>query len=147
LLSLSLQGWVPVPIKDTFCVDLLEQTIRARSSALARWSSDRDLQGHYLRGCREFYSLACAVTGANFPTAFQAGKRSAAPRSWLPSAGSQRVEIHNGPGWPLAARGSSGPRPTPARSAGRSGQPERRAGLSLPAAGGAIGGYWALMTP
>jgi hypothetical protein len=33
---------------------------------LARWSSDRDIQGRYLRGCREFYSRACAVTGANF---------------------------------------------------------------------------------
>jgi hypothetical protein len=64
---MSLQGWVPVQIKDAFCVDLLEQTIRARSSALARWSSDLDIQGHYLRGCREFYSLACAVTRCKFP--------------------------------------------------------------------------------
>jgi hypothetical protein len=65
---------------------------------LARWSSDRDIEGRYLCGCRGFYSLACAVTRCKFPDRVPGRERYAAPRSWLPSAGSQRVEIHNGPG-------------------------------------------------
>ena len=86
---------------------------------MARWSSDLDIQGHYLRGCREFKRLACIVTLRKFLRAFQSREP---PGQHRPRA-SLRRPVKPGDGDP---------------------QEDGRAVAS--AVGGVIGGYWALAT-
>jgi hypothetical protein len=90
-----------------------------RSSGSTGWISDRDIQGRYLCGWREFDDLVSPLPLGSSPIASQARETLRRVKAVVSFGHStQRGEIGNGQGGPPATR----PRPTPARSASRSGE-------------------------
>jgi len=121
-------------VEEALRVDLVE---RGYPPGQVIWCYRLDtpprLQGRYLCGWRGFDDLGSTVTFGSFPGSLPARgtlRRCKAVASF--GHGTQRGEIRNGRGWPLVARGSSGQRPTPPRSASRSGRPEGKAGCRCP---------------